>query len=75
MALSYGLCLMQPIRLKRGLTQSELSDRIFEKTGISMSVSTISFFENNERQMSGLQMRAVSIALRTSEKHLYEWPK
>lgn len=75
MALSYGACLMQSIRLKRGLTQSQLSDRIFEKTGITMSVSSISFFETNERQMSGLQLRAVAIALRTTESKLYEWPK
>jgi hypothetical protein len=33
----------------------------------------ISFFETNERPMSALQLRAAAIALKTTEKKLYEW--
>jgi transcriptional regulator with XRE-family HTH domain len=64
---------MRSIRLSKGLTQSQLSDRIFDKTGIRISVTTISYFETNERQMSALQLRAAAIALKTTEKKLYEW--
>ncbi|NOU80598.1 hypothetical protein GC101_17175 [Paenibacillus sp. LMG 31459] len=75
MALSYGKSLMQPIRLSRGLTQKQLSDRILEKTGLKISVSMISLCETNVRHMSALQLRAVAIALKTTEKKLYEWKK
>lgn len=75
MALSYGKSLMKPIRLSRGLTQQQLSDRILKKTGLNITAPMISLFETNVRQMSALQLRAVAIALRTTEKKLYEWPK
>ncbi|WP_411830787.1 helix-turn-helix domain-containing protein [Paenibacillus graminis] len=67
------MCLLQPIRVKRGLTQEQLSKRIMRKTGVNISAATISLFETNKRPMTPLQMRAVCIALRTTEAKLYEW--
>lgn len=73
MALSRGMCLLRHIRLSKGLTQEQLSNLVFDKTGISMSTVMISQFENTKRPMSPEQMRAICLVIGCTEADLYEW--
>lgn len=74
MALSRGKCLLRYIRQSKGLTQDTLSERVYSKTGLSISKAMLSQFENTRRPMSPEQMRALCIALNCTEADLYEWP-
>lgn len=73
MALTQGKCLLQDIRTKAGLTQTQLCEKVFDKTGVKMSKATISVYETNRRLITHLHMRAICLALNKHEVDLYEW--
>ncbi|OKP91364.1 hypothetical protein A3848_09665 [Paenibacillus sp. P32E] len=73
MALTRGECLLRSIRINKKLTQDQLSEKVYKKTGIKMSAAMISLFETSKRPMSPLQMRAMCITLKCKESQLYNW--
>jgi len=62
-----GRCLLQKLLHKRGLTQSDLS----EKTGIS--TSQISDYINHRRIMTLQTAKRIAYVLRCHIDDLYEW--
>lgn len=74
MALTFGKCLLRDYRLRAGLTQEQLSERLSE-LGLSVSPTLLSLYENDKRPMPALTMRGVCIILGCSEAEIYEWPR
>ncbi|MNI34610.1 hypothetical protein D3C73_886070 [compost metagenome] len=75
MALRPGKCLLGPIRQAAGLNQAELSNKLLTEVGLSISVPTISKYENNRLEMPPTVMRGLCIILGCTEAELYEWPQ
>lgn len=76
MAIRPGKCLLRKYRLAAGLTQDQLSEQLSCKYGLVVSPTTISYYENNRREItSPVVMRAICLVLKNcTEADLYEWP-
>jgi len=75
MALTFGKCLLRDLRLRAGLTQEDLSERLRTKLGLTVSPTLLSLYENGKRPMPALNMRGICIILGCTEADLYEWPR
>ncbi|GIO57952.1 helix-turn-helix transcriptional regulator [Paenibacillus cineris] len=74
MALRLGKCLLRSRRRAAGLTQVELSERLYDELGLDVSPTTISHYETGRRTMSSpVVMRGICIILRCNEADLYEF--
>lgn len=65
--IKFGKCLLLELLQKRGMTQSELS----EKTGITES--QVSLYISGKRKMSYLSAVKISLALKCHAEDLYVW--
>jgi len=69
-----GRCLLRPLRIKLGLTQTDISQRTGYKKGknIGYSPRMISFYERDEKPMSVDAMMTISFVLGVPMESLYE---
>jgi transcriptional regulator with XRE-family HTH domain len=73
MALILGECLLREIRELKGMSQQELSDKLFAKYEISISDTMISKYERGLKYPNPLVSRAICKVLGCVESELYDF--
>lgn len=61
------------LRLIRGMTQSDLCDRISELGDVPVTVAAESMWESGKRQISPTHLHYIAMALDVMEQDLFDW--